>query len=145
MKLCVRCMHAACTPRVHWSVPQLLLQLPSVPPTRLFNTLDRQYLGTKQRLLQQYLQTLAHLAAPELPPPAAELLWVEALRRELLDFLHPATDGGADSDEEERASSIAQLYGPPVAAAAAVTASAVSAGAAVVAAAAAAVHRADGV
>jgi hypothetical protein len=37
-------------------VPQLLLRMPSMPSTRLFNTLDRQYLGTKQRLLQAYLQ-----------------------------------------------------------------------------------------
>ena len=95
---------------------------------------------------QAYLQGLARLAAPELTPPPAELLWVEALRRELLDFLHPSSDAGADSDEEEGASSLSRLYGTPVAAAAAVTAgavSAVSAGAAVVAAAAAAVHRAD--
>ena len=92
---------------------------------------------------QAYLQGLARLAAPELTPPPAELLWVEALRRELLDFLHPSSDAGADSDEEEGASSLSRLYGTPVAAAAAVTAGAVSAGAAVVVAAAAAVHRAD--
>ena len=35
---------------------QLLLRMPVMPATRLFNTLDRQYLGTKQRLLQAYLQ-----------------------------------------------------------------------------------------
>ena len=131
-------MYTACT--LH--VPQLMLRMPSMPSTRLFNTLDRQYLGTKQRLLQAYLQGLAHLAAPELPPPTAELLWVEALRRELLDFLHPTSDVGANSDEEERASSISKLYGPPVAAAAALAVGAVSTGAAVITA-AAAVHRTD--
>ena len=68
---------------------------------------------------------------------------MEALRRELLGFLHPTSDAGADSDEDEGASGLSRLYGTPVAAAAAVTAGAVSAGAAVVAAAAAAVHRVD--
>ena len=68
---------------------------------------------------------------------------MEALRRELLGFLRPTSDAGADSDEEEGASGLSRLYGTPVAAAAAVTAGAVSAGAAVVAAAAAAVHRPD--
>jgi len=37
-------------------VLQLLLRMPVMPATRLFNTLDRQYLGTKQRLLQAHLQ-----------------------------------------------------------------------------------------
>lgn len=51
--------HPRCTarpPHAHRRVPQLLLRMPSMPSTRLFNTLDRQYLGTKQRLLQAYLQ-----------------------------------------------------------------------------------------
>ena len=49
-------MPTACPPHAHRPVPQLLLRMPSMPSTRLFNTLDRQYLGTKQRLLQAYLQ-----------------------------------------------------------------------------------------
>ena len=40
----------------HGAVLQLLLRMPVMPATRLFNTLDRQYLGTKQRLLQAHLQ-----------------------------------------------------------------------------------------
>ena len=65
---------------------------------RLFNTLDAQYLGNKQRLLQAYLQGLARLAAPELPPTPAEQRWIDVLKRELLEFLNPASDGDSDGD-----------------------------------------------
>jgi len=73
--------------------------MPAFPTTRLFNTLDPQYLGSKQRLLQTFLQGLARLAAPELPASSpAEQRWVELLRQELLAFIHHTGEDGAESD-----------------------------------------------
>ena len=54
----------------------------------------------RQRSLQAYLQGLARLAAPELPCSPAEQRWIDLLRQELLEFLNPANQDGADSDGE---------------------------------------------
>ena len=104
-----------------------LTQMPAFPSTRLFNTFEPKYLSEKQRLLQvrptaltcgllplphrltrenrcttfarqTYLQGLARLAAPELPCSPAEQRWVDLLRRELLEFLNPASGPEAEGD-----------------------------------------------